>query len=399
MEIRASDVGDVSERFGSIAKNLETRMNRDPAGRNQWPGAVWAQRLFLPLAGKPPLASRFKRGNQDIMDSTHLLWTRIAAGICTLMFGGMFFNLIRLRGRIGAAAGWPAVEGVVIASGVDAPAAHLSDDLNDAAAVVRYRYRVGGRQFEGDRTRIDGEPLTTRMLATRLAARYPVGATVDVHVDPAHPENAVLDPAETGTLTAQFVLTVTFGIIAMVLVAHAIAGRVLTSSNGVPLFAFLLPALAFAATIASILSFVRMRRLARAGMSWPTTSGTIKSSAVIEEWVEDRRDDDKQEIRRKIPRYQVDLRYAYRVAQRDFVGLDPNFGWTGIYGLRELAEKAAGQYRVGQAVTVYHDPQRPANSVLEPSARGGTYAPLVFGAISAVVGAVLLSFFLSVGFS
>ena len=113
---------------------------------------------------------------------------------------------------------------------------------------------------------------------------------------------------------------------------------------------------------------------------------------------EDRRDDDKQQIRRKIPRYQVDLRYAYRVAQRDFVGINPNFGWGGIYGRSELAESAADQYRVGQAVTVYYDPQHPANSVLEPSARAGTYAPLVFGTISAIVGAALLSVFLSVGF-
>src|SRR4029077_4009620 len=177
------------------------------------------------------------------------------------------------------------------------------------------------------------------------------------HVDPAGPANAVVDPAETGTLTAQAFLTVTFGIIAAVLVAHAIAGRVLYSSNGVLLFAFLLPALAFVAAIGAFLSFVRMLRLASVSMSWPTVPGIVKSSAVIEEWIEDRRDDDKQQIRRKIPRYQVDLRYAYRVAQRDFVGINPNFGWSGIYGLRELAEKAAGQYRVGQAVTVYYDPQ------------------------------------------
>jgi hypothetical protein len=75
-----------------------------------------------------------------------------------------------------------------------------------------------------------------------MAARYPVGAIVDVHVEPANPGNAVLDPAETGTLTAR-TLAATFGIIAAVLIAHAIAGQVLYSSNGVPLFAFLLPAL------------------------------------------------------------------------------------------------------------------------------------------------------------
>jgi hypothetical protein len=333
------------------------------------------------------------------MDSTHLLWTQIAAVTCTLLFAAMLFNLLRLRGRIEAAADWPVVQGVITASEVKAPPAHVSDDLNDAAPIVRYSYGVGGRQFEGDRTRIGGEALTTRVLAMRMAARYPVGAIVDVHVDPADPANAVLDPAETGTLTAQTILTVTFGVIAAVLISHAIAGRVLYSSNGVPLFAFLLPALAIVAAIAAILSFARMRRLAIASTSWPMIPGTIKSSAVIEEWIEDRRDDDKQQIRRKIPRYQVDLRYAYRVAKRDFVGINPGFGWTGIYGLRELAEKAAGQYRTGQPVTVYYDPQHPANSVLEPSARDGTYAPLVFGAISAIVGAALLSFFLLAGFS
>ena len=34
------------------------------------------------------------------MDGTHLLWTQIAAAICTLLFGATLFNLIRLRGRI-----------------------------------------------------------------------------------------------------------------------------------------------------------------------------------------------------------------------------------------------------------------------------------------------------------
>jgi len=332
------------------------------------------------------------------MDSTQFLWTQVAAGISTLLFGGMLFNLIRLRGRIGAAAGWTSVEGVIIASDVKAPPAHASDDLNDATPVVQYRYRVGDREFEGDRTRIGGEPLTTRTLASRLAARYPVGAIVDVHVDPNDPTNAVLDPSETGNLAAQTALAVTFGVIAAVLIAHAIAGRVLYAGNGVPLFAFLLPAAAFAAAIGALMSFVRMRRLASASFGWPTVAGTIKSSTVIEELIEDRRNDDNKQIK-KIPRYQVDLRYAYRVGRRDFVGLNPNWGWTGIYGLRELAEKAASQYQPGQAVTVYYDPQRPANAVLDPGGRAGSFAPLVFGAISAVVGATLLSFFLLVGFS
>lgn len=334
------------------------------------------------------------------MDSTQLLWTQIGAGISTLMFGGMLFGLLRLRGRLAAAPGWTRVEGIVIASGVEAPPSHASDDLNDATPVVRYRYRMGDREFESDKSRIGGEPMTTRTHATRLAARYPVGAAVDVHVDPNDPDNAVLDPSQVGNLTAQLMLTLTFGVIAAVLVAHAAAGRVLYTGKGVPLFAFLLPVVAFAAAVAAFLAFVRMRRLARASRSWPTVPGRITTSAVIEELIEDRRDDDKTSIdRKKIHRYQIDLRYAYRVNERDYVGINPNWGWTGIYGLRELADKAAARFPTGQAVTVYYDPENPANAVLEPDGRQGSFAPLVFGAISAAVGAVLLAFFLRFGFS
>jgi hypothetical protein len=41
----------------------------------------------------------------------------------------------------------------------------------------------------------------------------------------------------------------------------------------------------------------------------------------------------------KINRFQVDLRYAYRVDKRDLVVTNVNEGSTAIYGLRELAEK------------------------------------------------------------
>jgi hypothetical protein len=118
---------------------------------------------------------------------------------------------------------------------------------------------------------------------------------------------------------------------------------------------------------------------------------------VIDEQIEDRSNDDKSIIR-TIHRFQVDLRYAYRVNQRDFVGTNVGWGWTAVYGLRELAEKAAGQHAQGQAVTVYYDPAQPGNAVLEPDNRQGSTAPLIFGAISAVVGSAILAFFTQVGF-
>lgn len=332
------------------------------------------------------------------MPDTHqLLWTQIAAGVCLLIFAGMFYNLLRLRGRMQAASHWDKVEGIIIVSRVDGPASHVSDDLNDATPVIRYRYRAGGQDLESDHVRIGGPPLMTRVIAGRLVARYPVGACVDVHVDPDDSKNALLEPGQKGNLAALIAFTITFGIAATVLVAHAIAGHVLYTSNGVPLFAFALPLLAILAAVFSVIAFVRTRRLASASARWPTVSGTITTSDVIEEAIEDTSNNDKAIIR-MIHRYQVDLRYAYQVGKRDFVGTIENWGWTGIYGLRELAEKAASRYRQGQPVTVYYDPVQPGNAVLDPDNRQGSLAPLIFGAISALVGGAILAFFIKVGF-
>jgi hypothetical protein len=125
-----------------------------------------------------------------MLDAHQLLWTQIAAGVCLLIFGGLLFNLFRMRGGMRAASTWSKVEGVIIASMVQQPPS---------------------------------------------------------------------------------------GLIAAVLVAHAIAGRVLYTGNGVPLFAFALPAVAILVAVFSVVSFARGRRLASASARWPTVSGTITS--------------------------------------------------------------------------------------------------------------------------
>ena len=80
-----------------------------------------------------------------MLDAHQLLWTQIAAGVCLLIFGGLLFNLLRLRGQMQAASKWNRVEGIIAASEVKQPSSHVSDDLNDASPVIRYRYRAGGR--------------------------------------------------------------------------------------------------------------------------------------------------------------------------------------------------------------------------------------------------------------
>jgi hypothetical protein len=333
-----------------------------------------------------------------MLDAHQLLWTQIGAGVCLLIFGGMLFNLLRMRSQMQAAKNWDMVEGVITVSKVEQPSEHVSDDLNDASPLVRYRYKLGGQDLESDRIAIGGQPMTTRVLAGKLVGRYPVGARVDVHIDPNDPKNALLEPARQANLTALLAFTIVFGLIAAILVAHSIAGHVLYASNGAPLFAFPLPILALLGAVFGVVAFVRGRRLASASARWPTAAGIVTNSGVIEEAIEDKRNDDKSFIR-KTYRYQVDLRYAYQIGKRDFVGTSANWGWTAVYGLRELAEKAASQYRQGQPVTVYYDPEQPGNAVLDPDNRQGSLAPLIAAAICAVIGGLFLAFLIEVGFN
>ena len=332
-----------------------------------------------------------------MLDAHQLLWTQIAAGVSLLIFGGMLFNMFRMRSRMRAAGNWDKIEGVITVSKVDQPPTHVSDDLDDATPIIHYRYRAGGHEIEGDQIRVGGAPLTTRVLALRMVARYPVGARVDVHVDPNDPKNALLEPDNQGNLAGLIAFTIVFGLIAAVLVAHSTAGHVLYTDKGVPLFVFPLPVLTLLGAVFCVIAFVRGRRMAIASARWPTVAGIITTSNVIEESIEEKDQDDKSRIRRSY-RYQVDLRYAYQVGKCDFVGTAANWGATTIYGLREVAEKAAGQYQKGQPVTVFYDPDRPGQAVLEPDNRQGSLAPLIGAAICAVFGGVMLTVFVKVGF-
>jgi hypothetical protein len=100
-----------------------------------------------------------------MLDAHQLLWTQIAAGVCLLNFAGLLFRLVRLRGQTRSASKWSKVDGIIIASGVDQPPSHVSDDETDATPVIRYRYRIDGNDLEGDRIGIGDVPMTTRLLA------------------------------------------------------------------------------------------------------------------------------------------------------------------------------------------------------------------------------------------
>jgi len=59
---------------------------------------------------------------------------------------------------------------------------------------IAYEYSVGERTYLGSRISAFAASSSNKTVWERLADRYPVGSTVEVHYDPAQPECSVLDP-------------------------------------------------------------------------------------------------------------------------------------------------------------------------------------------------------------
>jgi len=191
-----------------------------------------------------------------------------------------------------------------------------------------------------------------------------------------------------------------FGVIAATLTAHSFAGHVLYADKGVPLFAFAVPIIVLVGGVFLAADYIRTRRLASASLRWPTATGRVTHCEVIEEIVEEKTEHDNRPTTSKlVHRYQVDLRYAYRVGKRDFIGTEVDWNGTMISSLREVAAEAAAKYRPGQSVQVYYDPDQPGQAVLEPASRQGALGPLIGAAVCAVVGGLFLTILIKVGFA
>ncbi len=106
-------------------------------------------------------------------------------------------------------AGWREVSGTILKS-------EVRWEGEFYRPIVEYRYEVAGRSYRGD-TIVRGPLIQFNWKgpARRLVARFPVGASVTVYVDPANPWGASLQPGVDRNL--RWVL-ITFGIFALIFV-------------------------------------------------------------------------------------------------------------------------------------------------------------------------------------
>jgi hypothetical protein len=111
----------------------------------------------------------------------------LLVGMGCLALASGVYDAIRARGR----RGWAVVEAEIVDSQVVKQGTNFEPDWQ---AQVRYRYRVGGVQYERDwNSMLTSRTANFRGLAESEAKRFPLGARVRVQVSPEDPAFAVLE--------------------------------------------------------------------------------------------------------------------------------------------------------------------------------------------------------------
>jgi hypothetical protein len=322
-----------------------------------------------------------------MLTPTALLWTRVGAAVLGLLIGTQSYGIWRSRRQTASGKAWPFVPGEVIESAVERHG--ISGD--QYSAVVRYRYRVGSKDYEGDRIRIGGHRILTQAGAQARANKYSIGRRVRVYYDPQRPAHAVLEPGKSANMAPMIAFLLVFLAIEAVLVSILVNGGELpTTPGGLPWFAYFLPVLAIVVGGAGIGQYVQTRRLAHESERWPSAAGTITLSAVAVGTRET-------EKGRSYNVYSAEIGYSYRIGNSEYRGHAVGWGWDAYHGSPESAEAAIAKYPKGANVIVHYDPLDPERAVLDPQAPTGRAAPLVFGLVFGGVGALMLWSFVMIG--
>ncbi len=147
--------------------------------------------------------AQFARAHMQNPDRAPLMIALGAMGLVTAWFGYAF------RKQATQAASWPLVTARIETSQVDQFEGRLSsdddDDDNRDRIQTLYRpmiscsYEYGGLKYAGDQASLGGKVTSNSDgIAKKMIAKYPVGSTFSVHVNPANASQSVLNPSGAG---------------------------------------------------------------------------------------------------------------------------------------------------------------------------------------------------------
>jgi len=286
----------------------------------------------------------------------------LALAVALVAIGSTYWELRQ-------AASWSQAPGRIVRSEMVAERQRSGGDAEKIvnAPAIEYEFEAGGRTIRGSRISIGDDSGGEYSEAT--LARYPKGATVTVFYDPDDPRNCVLERAAPKDLTLAGCLAA-LGLLALlcvsvyVLAAHGPAFvRSHFPKAGNAEFAVF----TFGFGLAALLFFLGMRRIAQQAAGWPTARGTVAHSGV-----ESYR---KTENGRTTTLYRPVVEYTYEVRGRSYRS-NQIMLMAQTSGMQGYAEKIAGKYPAGSAVTVHYDPANPGNAALE-NPRGTVWFPLI----------------------
>jgi len=129
------------------------------------------------------------------------LWVIAGFFACILVAGLVMAGWVILQVHRGwASASWPTCTGTVLSSTVErtrsastGPRRRHNESSWRYRCHVSYRYTVAGTVFTGTRIRVSGGASSNPGPAEADAARFPAGAEVQVHYNPADPADALLE--------------------------------------------------------------------------------------------------------------------------------------------------------------------------------------------------------------
>jgi hypothetical protein len=138
---------------------------------------------------------------------------------------------------------------------------------------------------------------------------------------------------------------------------------------------------AFIALVLLIVSNNTQRR-AEAAQAWPAANGTI-----VKTWVEENieREDDGT-IERD---YTPEVQYEYIANDRIYRSQQRSFGFQPVFRSSQSAEQVLENYPVGKQVTVFYNPEAPAEAVLNREIPANTVAVLI-GWVFLILGIVFI---------
>lgn len=145
-------------------------------------------------------------------------------------------------------------------------------------------------------------------------------------------------------------------------------------SNTTAIILFLVGGLAFFITAALgvifIILSVRNKKKAQASTQWPSVAGQVSNLEITRNNSQDA--DGNLDFT-----YTPIVHYSYQVGGQAFTSDKIAFGAVRNYGLENKAREVLAQYPLGSPVTVYYNPQNPAEAVLKTSASGGRVTLIV----------------------